>query len=322
MAGKVLIIDDSAYARHRLKALLSHAGYTVAEAEGGRVALEMLDAVDPDLITVDLLMPDMDGLEVIRRLRARRPSVPILTYSADVQRATQEQAFAAGASRFLSKTEPTDKVLEAVCELIGPADLTTLSDLQLDAFTELMNIAMGQAAQALSVLLERPCLLKVPKVEVMTTAGLRAFFECQVPAVGTLVQQRFSGPLEGVAALVLPPIHALLLVRTLWGGESELARLSPTEQSVLSEAGNIILNAALATLGNQLQVRLQVGIPQMSVNLSGPTAVSSLLRLLPGAAWAVVFLSSLTISDTELITYLILIMPQADVARLLTRLTR
>lgn len=94
------------------------------------------------------------------------------------------------------------------------------------------------------------------------------------------------------------------------------------EQSVLSEAGNIILNAALAILGNQLQVRLQIGVPQMRVSLSGSTAVRSIYRLLPGAAWAVVFLSRLMVGETELITYLILIMPQMDVARLLTSLAR
>lgn len=161
------------------------------------MALEMLDAVNPDLITVDLLMPDMDGLEVIRQLRVRRPCIPILTYSADVQQATQEQVLAAGASRFVGKAELADRILQTVYELIGPADLTTLSDSQLDAFTEMMNIAMGQAAQALSALLERACRLKVPKVEVMTTARLQAFFEHQISAVGTLVLQQFSGPLQG-----------------------------------------------------------------------------------------------------------------------------
>lgn len=317
----ILIVYDSAFARKRLREILEGAGYKVQEADGGPAALQMLNEIAPELITVDLLMPEMDGLELIRRIRATRPTVPILVHSADIQHATAGAALAAGASAFIGKTSRPAEVVEAVRRLLAVPQIA-LSAMQRDAFTEMMNIAVGQAALALNTLLERPVELCVPHVQIVEATGLRAFFEREMEQVGALVIQRHTGPLNGLAALALPDRHAALLIRLLLKATRDLAQLSPTEQAALAEVGNIILNATLARLGDEMGGRLQISLPSVALNLTTDAATELLFSSAPGIYHAIVILSRLTIGEAELTAYIVLLLPGADVERLLERLNR
>lgn len=314
---KILVVDDSDYARQRIGKILRAAGHEVVEAEGGETALRLLEAAAPQAATVDLLMPGMDGIELIRRLRARRPEMPIVALSADVQQATRREVIAAGASRFVAKTAPAEVVLAAV--EVKPEGLVplVLSPEEKEAFTEIMNIAMGQAADALSLLLARRVLLKVPEVELMRADGLTAFFREELVQIGATIRQSFSGRLNGTAAMVFSSGHALYLVRTLVDIQQELNRLSAAEVTVLAEMGNIVLNAAVALLADQLGVRVRVGLPDVSLNQPGEAAIRELLGPGAGTESAFVLVNRLTIGELEVICYLILLMPEADAKRLL-----
>jgi len=318
---QILIVDDSLFARRRLRSLLAGAGYEVSEADSGPAALHWLAAAGlaPDLISVDLLMPEMDGLELIRRIRADRPAIPILVHSADAQRATAEAARAAGASEFISKTARSDEIIAAVHRLTG-IQSPRLSAAQNDAFMELMNIAMGRAAQALGGLLERHVTLRVPQVQLMTDGDLRDFLSREAPQVGALVIQRCAGPLNGLAGLILPAPHATRLVRLLLDATRELAQLSSAEQTVLTEVGNVILNAALAQLGDVMHGRLQIGLPVVALSLPAAAAADLLFSDAAGPWHAIVLLSRLTIDDAELAAQIVLLLPPADVQQLLARL--
>jgi len=316
----ILVVDDSAYARKRIAKTLTQAGHIVVEADNAQSALELFAEVHPDLVTVDLLMPGMDGLELTRRLRDLDPAVPIIILSADVQHSTQEQVFAAGASWFIGKTDKPEEILRAVQTLLGGPELVSLSDLQQDAFTEIMNIAMGQAALALEMLLERHVLMKVPQVEILKAAELHHFLKREAQHVGAVVQQKFSGPLNGLAALVLPRDHAQSLVRVLLEAFRDVDELSSAEQTVLAEVGNIVLNAALARLGDQLQTRIHIGLPTVVLNQSCVATVNLLFSAVPDAVHAIVFLSRLTIGEVSVVAFLTLILPQSDVQHLLTHL--
>ncbi|MBP8980643.1 MAG: response regulator [Syntrophobacterales bacterium] len=317
---KVLVVDDSAYARHRLGAVLRAAGHEVVEAQDGAEALRLEEETAPAAATVDLLMPGMDGLEVIRRLRARRPELIIVAVSADVQEASQAAVREAGADRFVSKTAPAEALTAALAAAPRDPASSLLTPARKDAFTELMNIAMGQAANALSVLLSRRVRLKVPEVELMTAAGLMDFFREEVELVGVSIRQRFSGPFNGSATMVFSAGHAAFLVRTLVGIQEELGRLSSAEQSVLTEMGNIVLNAAIAVLADHAHGRLRVSLPDVALNLKGEEAAQELLGGAADAEKAFVLVSRLTIGEAELISYLILLMGETDVKMLLTKI--
>lgn len=315
----VLIVDDSQFARRRLRGILERAGYQVCEADGGAAALQMLDEIVPELVTVDLLMPDMDGLELIRRIRAIYSTLPVLVHSADIQQATAAAALAAGASAFVGKTASMEEFITTVNRLISSAGLK-MTDAQRDAFTEMMNIAMGQAAAALGNLLARRVVLSVPHVQCMDTTMLRAFLDQETRRVGALVTQRHSGLLNGVTALILPALHASLLVRLLLNTERELTRLSSAEQTVLAEVGNIILNSALARLGDTMGGRLQIGLPSVALDLESTAAAELLFSSAPNVRHAIVLLSRLAIGEAELAAYIVLLLPHPDIERLLEHL--
>lgn len=78
---RILIVDDDVMVRITARLLLEEAGYEVVEANGGAAALRMLPALDVELVLCDLFMPDVDGLEVIDKLRRKRPDLKIVAMS-------------------------------------------------------------------------------------------------------------------------------------------------------------------------------------------------------------------------------------------------
>jgi two-component system chemotaxis response regulator CheY len=114
MNSTVLVVDDSALARRRIRAILESAGYGVIEAEDGMSALERYFVDKPDLVVLDLVMKGMYGLEVLTKLREMDPSARVIVVSADVQTSSHEMVEQAGAAGFLMKPIDTDQVLMMV----------------------------------------------------------------------------------------------------------------------------------------------------------------------------------------------------------------
>jgi CheY-like chemotaxis protein len=316
----VLVVDDSAFARSRIVRTLKQAGHTVIEAESGKQALELFAAQHPDVVTVDLLMPEMDGIELIQRLRALDEKARVVAVTADIQAATRTQVFAAGASAYVSKIDQPTELLHIVETAAMKPPPPILTPAQRDAFTEMMNIAMGQAAHALSSLVEHRVILQVPHIEILSAVGLRLFCEEEVRQVGAVVQQFVSGQISGVAALVLPYDHTLALIRVLLASDSAVNHLTSAAQPILSEVGNIVLNATVARIGDQFETRLHLSQPQTLLNQAGSAVAEQLLRSVPVADHAIVFLSRMRVSDIELLAFVTLLFPDETVRRLLASL--
>ena len=100
---RVLVIDDDPGVRDYLEALVSRQGYQVSAMSGGEEALKRLDEVRPDLVTLDVVLPGMDGLETLRQLKQRLPDVPVVMLSGHGQARTIVEAMRLGASDFLRK---------------------------------------------------------------------------------------------------------------------------------------------------------------------------------------------------------------------------
>jgi two-component system, NtrC family, response regulator AtoC len=100
---RVLVIDDDPGVREYLEALVSRQGYEAHAAKSGEEALRLLDRIRPDLVTLDILLEGMDGLETLRQLKKRMPDVPVLMLSGHGQARTIVEAMRLGASDFLRK---------------------------------------------------------------------------------------------------------------------------------------------------------------------------------------------------------------------------
>jgi two-component system chemotaxis response regulator CheY len=117
--AKVMIVDDSAYARRTHRSILERAGHVVVDASTGTGAIETFSLERPNVVLLDLSMEDFGGLEVLRTLRTIDSDARIVVVSADVQRTTEKSVIAGGAERFLPKPVKADQLLEIVAELAG-----------------------------------------------------------------------------------------------------------------------------------------------------------------------------------------------------------
>lgn len=317
---KILLVDDSAYARQRLSKLLKEIGHEVVEASGGLEAIETFKKGDFNAVTVDMLMPEMDGITLIKRLREIDRDIPIIAITADIQDETKKEALEAGAFAFLSKTAKPEELKSIFSNLSEDPNFVFFSMIEKDAFTELINIAMGRAANALSSILGRRIILKVPNFEMIKASKLHDYFENNLNSIGVAVQQRFSGIINGIATLALPYNDALSLVRVLLSDDKELDRLAPSEQTVLAEIGNIVLNSAISILSNQLNTRFSISVPDVHLKKSGSDILHSIMLYCKDSEHAIVLLSYLDVSEVEIIAYLILLVPRTGLIKLLQSL--
>ena len=109
--SQILIIEDSLYQRAKTKHLLESAGHQVLQATNGREGLLMAAASEPACILLDLIMPEMGGIEVLEQLRLHGSHIPVIVVSADVQESTQRQCLELGAVAFVNKP-PQPRELE------------------------------------------------------------------------------------------------------------------------------------------------------------------------------------------------------------------
>ncbi len=119
MAYRVLVVDDAAFMRMMIKDILRKGGYeVVGEAEDGSKAIDKYRDLHPDLVTMDITMPDMDGISAVREIRKMDPYANIIMCSAMGQQAMVIDAIQAGAKDFVVKPFQPDRVLEAVRKVL------------------------------------------------------------------------------------------------------------------------------------------------------------------------------------------------------------
>ncbi|MDV4149732.1 response regulator [Clostridium sp. AL.422] len=117
---KVLIVDDAAFMRMMIKDILQKNGFNViGEASNGVEAVNLYKKERPDVVTMDITMPDMDGIEAVKEIRAFDPSAKIIMCSAMGQQSMVMDAIKSGAKDFIVKPFQADRVLEAIRKVIG-----------------------------------------------------------------------------------------------------------------------------------------------------------------------------------------------------------
>ena len=120
MAKNILICDDAAFMRMMIKDILSKNGYNVVgEAENGVKAVEKYDETKPDLVLMDITMPEMDGINALKKIKEKDPNAAVIMCSAMGQQAMVIESIQSGARDFIVKPFQADRVLEAVKKVVG-----------------------------------------------------------------------------------------------------------------------------------------------------------------------------------------------------------
>ncbi|SDJ01651.1 response regulator [Salimicrobium halophilum] len=115
MAERVLIVDDAAFMRMMVKDILTKNGYeVVGEAENGQQAVDMYSEHKPDLVTLDITMPEKDGIQALKEIKEKDADANVIMCSAMGQQAMVVDAIQAGAKDFIVKPFQADRVIEAI----------------------------------------------------------------------------------------------------------------------------------------------------------------------------------------------------------------
>ncbi|MBC8061491.1 MAG: response regulator [Clostridiaceae bacterium] len=117
---RVLIVDDAAFMRMMIKDILEKNGFEViGEASNGIKAVELYKKDKPDIVTMDITMPDMDGIQAVKAIKEFDPTAKVIMCSAMGQQTMVMDAIRAGARDFIVKPFQADRVLEAIKKAIG-----------------------------------------------------------------------------------------------------------------------------------------------------------------------------------------------------------
>ena len=118
--AKILIVDDAAFMRMMIKNILIKEGYeVVGEAENGAQAVEKYKELTPDLVTMDITMPEMDGITAVKEIMKVNKGEKVVMCSAMGQQAMVIDAIQAGAKDFIVKPFQPDRVIEAISKVLG-----------------------------------------------------------------------------------------------------------------------------------------------------------------------------------------------------------
>ena len=120
MEKNILICDDAAFMRMMIKDILTKNGYNVVgEAENGAKAIEKYNETKPDLVLMDITMPEMDGIQALKKIKESDPKAMVIMCSAMGQQAMVIESIQSGAKDFIVKPFQADRVLEAVKKVVG-----------------------------------------------------------------------------------------------------------------------------------------------------------------------------------------------------------
>lgn len=143
--------------------------------------------------------------------------------------------------------------------------MNSLSELQLDALTEIFNIGAGRAASSLSEIVGDEVKLSVPRIQLYQSSEINAdTLSLNSPRLGA-VKQHFSGPFNADAMLLFTEERALEIVHDMMGSQVGIEDVAEFEQEAMCELGNIILNACLSSMADMLGLTLDSSLPVYSV---------------------------------------------------------
>jgi chemotaxis protein CheC len=191
-----------------------------------------------------------------------------------------------------------------------------LTELQQDALVELLNIGFGRAAASLSKLTGQRVELEVPQIAICPLEELSERLRPMIQSDIASVHQIFSGPVVGDALLVIDQQSAAILKELLTNEPAMPLEIDASAREVLTEIGNILLNACLGTFGNLLHVQVSFSVPLLTLEtLEG--VVSSITVHREGLRYALIVHAAFRLKNSSLTGYLIIVLSVASIERLI-----
>jgi chemotaxis protein CheC len=194
-----------------------------------------------------------------------------------------------------------------------------LNEAQRDALVELLNIGFGRAGASLSKLTGQRVLLEVPEVAMCPVDQLNATLAQFVKDEVASVHQVFSGPVAGDALLILDPVAASALKQLLTDEPALPLELDASSREVLTEVGNILLNACIGTFGNMLRVPIAFSVPEIDLTTLH-TVIEKLRSHRESLRYALVVTAGFRLRESEVTGYVVIVLTVQSLTRLVLAL--
>ncbi len=260
----ILVIDDSAYMRSKISDFLRKEDHDVLEAGDGMAGLKMAYSRRPDCVILDIIMPEIDGIKILKTLHGQGSPTPVIVVTADIQTSVRKQCLALGAAALLNKPPQERELLNAIREVLSTrrkgAPVRQATPYHLDALKEFINIGVGRAAASLSEMVRQRVNLDVPSARILTALQFKAEMDDFGSSKTSSIKIGFDGPFYGSAALVFSSESASRLVRALADQPAGLST-AEAEEETLKEIGNIVINGVLGSIANMLKQRFSYTLP-------------------------------------------------------------
>ena len=191
-----------------------------------------------------------------------------------------------------------------------------LTTIQQDGLVEVINIGFGRAAASLSKLTGQRVQLEVPQITMCPVDELSNRLRPVISSEVASVHQIFSGSVVGDALLIIDQQSAAILKELLTSERAMPLEIDASAREVLTEVGNILLNACLGTFGNLLHVQVSFSVPQLTLEtLEG--VVTSITVNREGLRYALIVHAAFRLKNSSLTGYLIIVLSVASIERLI-----
>ncbi|HVE56163.1 MAG TPA: chemotaxis protein CheC [Pyrinomonadaceae bacterium] len=196
-----------------------------------------------------------------------------------------------------------------------------LTERQTDALGEFINIAFSRTASSLSEITGQRVLLDVPQVEIYQIDEVASELARFLPGDVASIHQPFDGTIAGDAFLILNYEGAVRLTDLLTEGNVQQQQLDESAREVLTEVGNILLNACLGMFGNVLQVRVNFSVPNLHLE-SLNELIDSVRKEREGLRYAIIVYTSFRIRESAVTGYLVLVLSIVSLKRLIEEIEK
>lgn len=193
------------------------------------------------------------------------------------------------------------------------------SGIILDIVREVINIGIGEAANALSKLVNNRVVIRSPDVRVIELAGLHDYLRDQVASIGVYISQNFRTLVKGRTILFYTRECSISLLNAVYGGALNTSTLTETGIATLNEIGNIIMGSCMAEISNAIEGRITFDLPQATVEVS-ETYFQNLILELGEEDRAIVVKNVMRIQDTDIHGYLFVLLTFDDFMSVIRRM--
>ena len=180
-------------------------------------------------------------------------------------------------------------------------------DRSTDIIREIINIGVGDAAAALSRLVDRRIVITVPEVRILEIAEVPEFVREEVPSLGVYISQEFRGMITGRTLLFYTRESSFVLLKALTGQDPVSSFLSQTDMATLQEVGNILMVSCMSTIGDMTEDGIRFEIPQVTEEIS-EAYFANLVAELNTYDKVIVVKNEITVQDVDISGYLFVLL--------------